>query len=134
NKQKNLVIEQGVVPRLLKFLLDPQSKPSLKAEVAIALGSLAKGHEDHLKAIIDSQVVPVLLDTLLLECSSAPGLTEALLRCLRSIFNHPEAPVDSLYSNRELLPLLMSLIQAHPITVPSILTNACKVRVWGFRL
>ncbi|CAB4061005.1 ARMC8 [Lepeophtheirus salmonis] len=128
NKQKHTVIEQGVVPRLIKLLIEPKTKPILKADVAVALGSIAKGNEDHLKVIIDSEVVPVLLDTILTNSLHHENVTEACLRCLRTIFHHPDAPVELLYSNAKVVPHLILLIPTHQITVPSILTNACKSR------
>ena len=61
NKQKQSIIERGVVPRLIALLGDPNSSPSLKIVVAYTLGSIAKGLDRHLKALIENGLVPVLI-------------------------------------------------------------------------
>lgn len=61
NKQKHAIIEQGVVPRLINMLSEPNSNPDLQINVAYTLGSIAKGMDIHLKALIDSGVVNVML-------------------------------------------------------------------------
>jgi hypothetical protein len=62
NRQKGHVIAQGVVPRLLQFVGDNMMPTQIKVEATITLGSLAKGTEDHIKALVDLGVVPVLIN------------------------------------------------------------------------
>ena len=63
NKQKNLVIRHGVVPRLL-LLMQESPSTALKVHLGHALGSLAKGSDQHRKELIDSGVFPVLISIL----------------------------------------------------------------------
>jgi hypothetical protein len=55
------VITQGVVPRLLQLVGDNMMPTQIKVEATVTLGSLAKGTEDHIKALVDMGVVPVLI-------------------------------------------------------------------------
>lgn len=55
------MIAQGVVPRLLQLVGDNMMPTQIKVEATVTLGSLAKGTEDHIKALVDMGVVPVLI-------------------------------------------------------------------------
>merc|ERR1719412_3440937 len=129
NRQKHLLVERGVLPRLIHLLGNPDSPCELQVAVSQTLGSVAKGMEAHLKALIDCGVVPVLLTCLLR--SNHPRLVEACLCCLKAIFVHPEVPVDFMYADTNIVPHLISLMPhstANQISVATILTNACKTR------
>ena len=104
NKAKNRIIEAGVVPRLLNLLTEP-TLTDLKVAVAYALGSIAKGSEAHLKVLLDCDIVAVLLNSLV--ASREPRFVEACLCCLRTLFYHPEAPVDVLYADPALISHLL---------------------------
>ena len=88
NRQKHLIVERGILPRLISLLGNSESQSELQVAIAQTLGSVAKGMETHLKALIDCGVVPVLLNGLLR--SNNKKLTEASLCCLKTIFVHPE--------------------------------------------
>ncbi|XP_012228065.1 armadillo repeat-containing protein 8 [Linepithema humile] len=141
NRQKGSVIAQGVVPRLLQLLGDTSGTISdrIRLESAVTLGSLAKGTDQHVLALIDLGVVPLLLQVLV----SAPTpeistdgkmkvpdlLNEACLRCLRTVFQHTAAPVHSIYQDPALVPRLLSLASRSvtcQVCVATILTTACK--------
>ncbi|EFN73279.1 Armadillo repeat-containing protein 8 [Camponotus japonicus] len=141
NRQKGSVIAQGVVPRLLQLLGDTSDTicDHVRLESAVTLGSLAKGTDQHVLALIDLGVVPLLLQVLL----SAPTpeismdgktkvldqLNEACLRCLRTVFQHAAAPVHSIYQDPALVPRLLSLASRSvtcQVCVATILTTACK--------
>ncbi len=62
NRQKHAIVERGLVPRLISLLADEESSPQLRVNVAYTLGSVAKGAEYQLKALIDSGIVSVLLN------------------------------------------------------------------------
>jgi hypothetical protein len=62
NRQKGHVIAQGVVPRLLQLVGDNMMPMQIKVEATVTLGSLAKGTEDHVKALVDLGIVPVLIN------------------------------------------------------------------------
>ncbi|XP_076673985.1 armadillo repeat-containing protein 8 [Andrena cerasifolii] len=141
NRQKGSVIAQGVVPRLLQLLGDLSGTigDRIRLESAVTLGSLAKGTDQHVLALIDLGVVPLLFQVLLsTPVSDAPPegkpkvsdlLNEACLRCLRTVFQHPAAPVHSIYQDAALVPRLVSLANRSvtcQICVATILTTACK--------
>lgn len=62
NKQKGNAIQQGVIPRLTQLLGDYEQPIDIRNETVIILGSLAKGTEDHIKELIKSDIVPLLLN------------------------------------------------------------------------
>jgi hypothetical protein len=62
NRQKGHVIAQGIVPRLLQLVGDNMMPTQIKVEATVTLGSLAKGTEDHVKALVDLGIVPVLIN------------------------------------------------------------------------
>lgn len=141
NRQKGSVIAQGVVPRLLQLLGDSSGtvEERVRLESAVTLGSLAKGTDQHVLALIDLGVVPLILQVLLLTSvfeTSCDGkgkvldlLIEACLRCLRTVFQHPAAPVHSIYQDSALVPRLLSLASKSvtcQVCVATILTAACK--------
>lgn len=145
NRQKGSVIAQGVVPRLLQLLSDLSGTVGvpdrIRLESAVTLGSLAKGTDQHVLALIDLGVVPLLFQVLLsTPISDAPPegkpkvsdlLNEACLRCLRTVFQHPAAPVHSIYQDPALVRRLVSLANRSvtcQICVATILTTACKVK------
>ncbi|CAD6242395.1 GSCOCG00009480001-RA-CDS [Cotesia congregata] len=167
NRQKGSVIAQGVVPRLLQLLNDynqpqPRSQSTtasssevtagerIRLEAVVTLGSLAKGTDQHVLALIDLGVVPLILQVLLstpvgegvdilissstthpenLKVKLSDLLIEACLRCLRTVFQHPNAPVQSLYQDPALVSRLLSLASRSvtcQVCVATILTTACK--------
>ena len=123
------MIEAGVVPRLLNLLTEPQvSHPDLQVAVAYTLGSIAKGSDHHLKVLLDCNIVAVLLNCIV--SASDKRFVEACLCCLRTLFYHPEAPVDVLYSDPALISHLLALMPlstSNQIAVASILMHSCKV-------
>ncbi|KYN40780.1 Armadillo repeat-containing protein 8 [Trachymyrmex septentrionalis] len=141
NRQKGSVIAQGVVPRLLQLLGDTSGTigDRIRLESAVTLGSLAKGTDQHVLALIDLGVVPLLLQVLI--SSPTPDIVadskikvldllhEACLRCLRTVFQHTAAPVHSIYQDPALVPRLLSLASRSvtcQVCVATILTTACK--------
>lgn len=137
NRQKGSVIAQGVVPRLLQLLSDTTGtvSPRIRLESVVTLGSLAKGTDQHVLALIDLGVVPLILQVLL-STSTPPSsdkladlLIEACLRCLRTVFQHSSAPVQTIYQDPALVPRLLSLASGSvtcQVCVATILTTACK--------
>ena len=65
----------------------------------------------------------------LLNCvvsSREPRYVEACLCCLRTLFSHPDAPVEVLYSDPAIIPHLLALMPlstSNQISVASILMN-----------
>lgn len=56
------MIAQGIVPRLLQLVGDNMMPMQIKVEATVTLGSLAKGTEDNVKALVDLSIVPVLIN------------------------------------------------------------------------
>lgn len=127
NRQKGSVIAQGVVTRLMQLLGDTNLPVELRTEAVVTLGSLAKGTEAHVKQLIDVGIVPLLLNSIL--TSEDAKLTEACLRCVCSVFRHPNAPVELIFHDTQLVTHLLSLVM-HSITnqicVTTILGTATK--------
>lgn len=140
NRQKGSVIAQGVVPRLLQLLSDTSGGVGerVRLESAVTLGSLAKGTDQHVRALIELGVVPPLLQVLLASGGSGneaetkgQSLVEACLRCLRTVFQHPAAPVHAIYQDPGLVPRLLTLAAksvTSQVCVATILKEACKVQ------
>ncbi|EEB12505.1 Sperm-associated antigen, putative [Pediculus humanus corporis] len=126
NRQKGTVISQGVVPRLIHLLSDPNIPDPVKIQATVTLGSLAKGTDEHIKALVDFGVVPHLLNGLV---SNDVKLVEYCLCCLRSIFKSQHAPVDLLYYDENLTSHLLSLALqsvSNQVCVTTVLATACK--------
>ncbi|KAG8233021.1 hypothetical protein J437_LFUL013690 [Ladona fulva] len=126
DRQKGSVIEQGVVPRLLQILGDNISSYPMKVEATITLGSLAKGTEEHIEALLDMRIVPLLISTLK---SEDPRLLEVCLCCLRTVFQSSSAPVDLIYEDPNLVTHLLNLLShsvSNQVCITTILTAACK--------
>ncbi|XP_046396149.1 armadillo repeat-containing protein 8-like isoform X2 [Ischnura elegans] len=126
NRQKGSVIQQGVVPRLLQLLGDNVSSNAVKIEATITLGSLAKGTEEHVKALVDTGIVPLLINTLY---SDDQNLVEVCLCCLRTVFQSPCAPVDLIYDDPSLVTHLLNLLShsvSNQMCITTVLTAACK--------
>ena len=116
------------MPRLLNLLTEPNvSHPDLKIAVAYALGSLAKGSDAHVRVLLDSDVISVLLNCIV--ASREPRFVEACLCCLKTLFCHPEAPSEILYADPGLISHLLNLMPlstSNQIAVASILMHSCK--------
>ncbi|KAK2141288.1 hypothetical protein LSH36_1127g00056 [Paralvinella palmiformis] len=98
NKQKNHVMNMGIVPRLLEFMINESNEVELRIESAVVLGSLAKGTEDNIRGLIEAGAVSVLLKDI---SHSNLKYVEACLRCLRTIFGNPIAPFDAIYQSTD---------------------------------
>ncbi|XP_074593051.1 armadillo repeat-containing protein 8 isoform X2 [Brevipalpus obovatus] len=96
NKQKEHIIELGVVPCLLNLLQADNVNEQLKYEIVAIICSLAKGTAAHIKALIDAGVVTILIRAII-NSESSHRLLEISLRALRSIFTSSLAPVDVIY-------------------------------------
>ena len=59
-KQKDSIIEQGVLARLIHLLVDPDIPTYIKTDVVNILGSITNGFESNVKSLNDSNVVNIL--------------------------------------------------------------------------
>ena len=87
----------------------------------LILGSIAKGSDQHLKVLLDCDVVPVLLNCVV--SSREPRFVEACLCCLRTLFYHPDVPVEVLYTDSALISHLL---------VSDILNNLIQITILDF--
>ena len=101
NRLKGLVLEQNVSERLVQLMNPQTTNEQISCEAILAITSLAKGTEQHLKMIIDSGAVPQLLRNTYLEKFE---LIEASLRGLRTIFKSRLAPIDLIYQTDNITP------------------------------
>ena len=63
-RQKDTIIEQGVLARLIHLLVDPDISTRIKTDVVYILGSITNGSEANLKSLNDADVVAILLNGL----------------------------------------------------------------------
>ncbi|KAK4012721.1 armadillo repeat-containing protein 8 isoform X2 [Daphnia magna] len=127
NKAKNMIIQQGITPRLIQLLDDPIGGDDLKLEVIAVIGSLARGDENHIKSLTAAGVIPFLLNNV---CASTnPQVIEFALRALQQLFQNEATKTDLLFADPRLVPQLLKLMPlsvCNQISVTSIFTNACK--------
>ncbi|GBP92892.1 Armadillo repeat-containing protein 8 [Eumeta japonica] len=102
NRQKNSVIQQGIVPRLLQLVSTPNIDANIRFEAVVTLGSLAKGTAENVTTLVEQGVASTLVE-LLRTTPTDTRLAEAALCALRSLFLHPPAPVNALPADMTLL-------------------------------
>lgn len=71
------------------------------------LGSLAKGTESHVRALIDNGVVQTML-AIVTNSKSDKRMIETCLCALRSIFRYPFAPITDIHSDMSSLQHIIS--------------------------
>ncbi|EFA00811.2 Armadillo repeat-containing protein 8-like Protein [Tribolium castaneum] len=130
NRQKESVIAQGIVPRLLQLLEDKNTKLAVRIEAAVTIGSLAKGTTEHSEILINSGTVELLLD--ILE-EDEPRLVDACLCCLRTLSLLDSATAQNKFDVKRLQKLLTFAGPGESLQrqscVASILGSACKTPV-----
>jgi len=141
-RQKDTIIEQGVLARLIHLLVDPDISTRIKTDVVYILGSITNGSEANLKSLNDADVVAILLNGLV---SQDESLVQASLCCLRSLLQSRDLrqedqdshrhPVQNgqtcqlIFSDPTLVPRLIHLLEkdaTHQIAVCDILTCCCR--------
>ncbi|XP_055383782.1 armadillo repeat-containing protein 8-like [Condylostylus longicornis] len=108
NRQKASVISQGIVPRLIALITNEEVPLSIRLDAIIVIGSLAKGTDEHVKKLIEHNVVKILL-TIIATQNIDKRVIEFCVSVLKSIFQFPIAPAELLYSNVGTLSHLISL-------------------------
>ncbi|CAG9864610.1 unnamed protein product [Phyllotreta striolata] len=126
NRQKESVIAQGIVPRLLFLLKDKNTKVNVRVEAAVTIGSLAKGKEEHVELLMNSGTSQILLDVLE---ENEPRLIDSCLCCLRTLSQHASS-FDVKYDTKSLQKLLSYAGPKDSLQrqscVANIITSACK--------
>ncbi|XP_055906232.1 armadillo repeat-containing protein 8-like [Eupeodes corollae] len=131
NRQKAYVISQGIVPKLVEKIGNPDEDINIRLNALIVIGSLAKGSAEQVQKLIDDYDIVRFLIAQVLIPNVDQRIAAHCLSALRSIYQFPFAPVGLLYANNTTLPHLMSLasvesslhIQAN---VTSILVPICN--------
>jgi hypothetical protein len=130
NRQKQSVIAQGIVPRLLQLLEDRNAKIAVRVEAAVTVGSLAKGTNEHIEILINSGTIQILLN--ILE-ENEPRLIDACLCCLRTLAQYDTATSQNRFDVKRLQKLLTFAGPGESLQrqscVASILGAACKTPV-----
>lgn len=96
-------------------------------ETVIILGSLAKGTEDHVKALVEANVVTYIFDAFL--TSDEPKFTEQCLRCICTILEFPFADYSVVFSDVAIIRKLIKTIDesiSNSICTMSILSYSCR--------
>jgi len=127
NKQKDNIVQQGMVPRLIQLIGDPHGSDKLKLEVIAVIGSLARGDENHIKSLTNAGVIPFLLNNISL--STSPQVVEFALRALQILFQNEATKTDLLFADSKRVPQLLSLMPlsvCNQISVTAIFTSACR--------
>uniref|UniRef100_A0A2H8TMM3 Armadillo repeat-containing protein 8 n=1 Tax=Melanaphis sacchari TaxID=742174 RepID=A0A2H8TMM3_9HEMI len=127
NKQKGIVIANGILPRLLQVLPDQSKTPEIRLETVVILGSLAKGTEDQVKALVDANVVTYIFNAFLMD--DEPKFTEACLRCICTILQFPFSDYSVVFSDAAIIRKLIKTIEdsiSNSICAMSILSYSCR--------
>lgn len=110
NKQKKFIIEQGFVPRLLALLQNDNKPLHLRLNVAIIIGSLAKGTESNVQDLDKFGTEDVLLN-LALSPSTDVKMIEICLSVLKTIMQYPSKIRNSFFQHSEDINTLSRLIR-----------------------
>ena len=60
-RQKNNIVEHGVIARLIHLLVDPDMNSKIKTDVVYILGSIINGSETNLKSLNEADLANILL-------------------------------------------------------------------------
>ncbi|XP_022910003.1 armadillo repeat-containing protein 8-like isoform X2 [Onthophagus taurus] len=127
NKQKESVIEQGIVTRLIQLAQDTDMKVEIRYEALIILGSLAKGTPSQVEVLLKFGTGPILLG--ILE-ESHNRLIDPSLRLLRTLSQYGDPSFSSNYSTKQLEKLLSYMNEDSSLLrqscVATILSTACR--------
>jgi len=104
------LIQQGVLPRLIA-LLQNESKPLyLRLNVAIIIGSLAKGTEANVQDLDKLGTEEILLN-LVLGSTTDPKMVEICLSVLKTIMQYPSKIKTTFFQHSEDINTLSRLIR-----------------------
>ncbi|XP_008189401.1 armadillo repeat-containing protein 8, partial [Acyrthosiphon pisum] len=109
NRQKGMVIANGILPRLLQVLPDQTKTPDIRLETVVILGSLAKGSEEQVKSLVDANVVTYIFNAFLMD--DEPKFTEACLRCICTILQFPFSDYSVVFSDAAIIRKLIKTIE-----------------------
>lgn len=127
NRQKESVIAQGIVPRLMQLLQDKSMRNEVRLEAAVTIGSLAKGTEEHIELLINCGTITLLLNIL---DENDLRLIDSCLCGLRTLCQHDFGSLCTTYSVKQFQKLLSLGGPGESVLrqscVASILGSACR--------
>ncbi|XP_059488558.1 armadillo repeat-containing protein 8-like isoform X2 [Neocloeon triangulifer] len=130
NRQKGFVVQHGVVSRLVQIVSCESSPQSVRIEATIILGSIAKGADEHVRALVEMNLIPMLVKGILEDGDEESArLVEASLCCLRTLLQSGLAPTGTLAQDSDFVQHLLALLTASitsQMAIATILTAECK--------
>lgn len=110
NKSKRMIIDNGFIPRLISLLQNDKKPIALRLNVAIIIGSLAKGTESNVQDLDKFGTEEVLLK-LTLSQATDPRMVELSLSVLKTIMQYPNKIRNSFFKHSEDINTLSRLIR-----------------------
>lgn len=112
------------------MLSDESKTLDIRLETVIILGSLAKGTEEQVKALVDANVVARILNIFYVH--NEAKLCESCLRCLCTILKYPFADYSVVFSDLDIVKKLVQTIEescSNSISTMSILSYSCRTAI-----
>ncbi|KAK9215249.1 hypothetical protein WN944_007253 [Citrus x changshan-huyou] len=124
--QIDKVIQSGVVPRFVEFLMR-EDYPQLQYEVAWALSNIASGTSENIKVVIDHGAVPIFVKLLV---SPSDDVRKQAVWALGNVAGDSSGCRDLVLGEGALIPLLAELNEHAKLSMLRIaartLSNLCK--------
>ena len=134
-RQKNNIIEQGVLARLIHILVDPEMSSRVKTDVVYILRSIINGSDSNLKSLNDIDLVSTLLHGLSSQVTNHikygncltnyycqdSRLVSACLCCLQSMLL-PKTPLFTDHEEEPVVPAQCQVVFTQPGVVQHLVT------------
>ncbi|XP_065052467.1 armadillo repeat-containing protein 8-like [Rhopilema esculentum] len=124
--KKSAFIAKGLIPRLLELMVRSNAGIEFAVEGAAILGSFARGTQNDLRVMLDTQAIPILCRGI---CQDYKPLAVSCLRSLRAYFVTGEVPPDIIYEGPSIVNNLVQFLSQSPTEAEcagNILFRCCK--------